>query len=324
MPICLIAQPIHRAGVERLKAAGIEVRHATSSDDATLAREMAQVDAVVVRDSLCAALIDAAPQLAVIANHGTGTDQVDVAHAHALGIPVVYTPEANVRSVAEHAVMLMMAVSRQVIAADAATRAANWRFKYERSMLSLHGKTLGIVGFGRTGRLVCDIATRGLGMSAVVWSPNADPEQVARHGARRVDTLALLLQQADVVSLHRPLHAETRHTLDEKALRQMKPQAIVINTSRGGLIDEAALVQALHERRIFGAGLDVFANEPLRADSRLAELDNVVLTPHVAGSTEEALQTTAIQCAEQIIDVLAGRRPAHLVEPAMWSSRRMA
>jgi D-3-phosphoglycerate dehydrogenase len=322
MPLCLIAQPIHPVGAELLRAAGIETRQVAGPDLASLRREIAPADAIIVRDSLPAELIDLAPRLAVIANHGTGTDKIACAHAHASGIAVVYTPDANVRAVAEHALTLMLATAHRSVAADAATRRGNWHFKYEKQMFSLYGKTLGIVGFGKTGRLLCDMATRGLGMNALVWSPNADAAQIDAAGARRADSFAAVLAQADVLSLHRPLRPDTRHTLDAAALALMKPGAIVVNTSRGGLIDEAALIDALRAGRLFGAGLDVFETEPLPAGSALAGLDNVVLSPHVAGSSEEALHATASQCARQIIEVLAGRKPEHLVAPAMWENRR--
>jgi len=323
MPICVIAQPIHPVGAALLQAAGIEVRQAASPQLACLRREIGSADAVIVRDGLPADLIDAAPRLVVIANHGSGTDKIAVTHAHAQGIPVVYTPDANVRAVAEHALTLMLAAAHQAVAADAATRRGNWRFKYERQMVSLYGKTLGIAGFGRTGRLVCEMATRGLGMSVLVWSPSAEPAQIEAAGARPVATLEQLLAASDVLTLHRPLRSDTAHMLNATSLGQMKPGAIVINTSRGGLIDEAALADALRQGRLFGAGLDVFESEPLASDSALTALQNVVLTPHVAGSSQEALHATASQCAEQVIAVLAGRQPPHLLQPAMWASRRL-
>lgn len=323
MPVCLITQPIHPIGAERLRAAGFEVRPGQAGDEAACIREVACADAVIVREGLTAAVIDAAPRLAVICNHGTGTDKIAVAHAHELGIPVVSTPDANIGAVAEHTLMLMLAVARRAPLADAATRQSDWRYRYAAPMLSLHGKTLGVIGFGRTGRLVCDMARAGLGMRVLVWSPSAPTCEVEAHGATRVSALPELLAASDVVSLHRPLRTDTRHTLDANALRNMKPRAIVINTSRGGLIDEAALAAALQEGRLFGAGLDVFAQEPLGAASPLAGLDNVVLSPHLAGSTEEALHATALQCAEQIIDVFAGRQPKHLLDACVWLRRRV-
>ena len=319
--VCLFAEPIHDDAAALLAAAGIEVRHASTRDLAAVPDELADVDAIIVRNALTAAAMDAAPRLAVIGNHGTGTDAVDLAHASRLGIPVVSTPTGNVAAVAEHAILLMLAVARRTLAADSATRRRDTRFKYDRPMLSLHGRTLGVIGFGHTGRCVTALA-QGLGMRVVVWSPHASTSTIEEVGARRADTLDELLDAADVVSLHRPLRADTRHTLDREALARLKPTAIVVNTSRGGLIDEEALADALAEGRLFGAGLDVLAEEPLAPSSRLASLDNVVLSPHVAGSTQEALRETARQCAAQVVDVLQDRRPASLVDPDVWARRR--
>lgn len=320
MALCVIPQPIHPVGPELLRAAGIEV--CMAPDAALLAAELQRADAAIVRDGLSEQEVDSAPRLAVIANHGTGTDKIAVERAHALGIPVTYLPDANVLAVAEHAFTLMLAAAHNVVAADAATRRGNWRFKYEGRMVSLYGKTLGIVGYGRTGRLLGEMAARGLGMRVLVWSPSADPAAIAQGDARAVPTLAQLLAEADVVSLHRPLRADTRHTLDAAHLALMKPGAIVVNTSRGGLIDEAALVEALVAGRLAGAGLDVFEREPLAPDAAIAALPNVVLTPHVAGSSQEALEATARRCAQQVIDALAGRMPEHMLRPEVWTRRR--
>lgn len=322
MPTCVIAQPIHPSGPQLMRDAGMEVIEPPDTTLDALRQVIARADAVLVRDSLPADLIDMAPHLCVIANHGTGTDKIAVAHAAELGIPVVYTPSANVRAVAEHALMLMLATARQTLQADAATRKGHWRFKYEQPMVSLCGKTLGIVGLGRTGRILCGMVTQALGMQVVVWSPSLPADEALPPGARRATRLDDLLAVADVVSLHRPLRPDTRHTLDAAALRRMKRGAIVINTSRGGLVDETALADALRDGHLFGAGLDVFETEPLPAGAIVADLPNVVLTPHVAGSAQEALQATATQCAEQIIAVLSGQPPPHMVRPEVWERRR--
>ena len=324
MPSCVIAQPIHPIGAELLRAGGVDVCEAPGPGLDALRQVIEDADAVIVRDTLPAELIDAAPRLRVIANHGTGTDGVDVAHASAHGIPVVYTPESNVRAVAEHALTLMLAVAHQMVQADTATRRGNWRFRYDQPMLSLYGKTLGVVGLGRTGRLLCDMAMGGFAMQVVVWSPSLPSQERFSPGVRRVDTLQELLSTSDIVSLHRPLRPDTVHTLDADAMRLMKRGAIVVNTSRGGLIDERALAEALRSGHLFGAGLDVFEREPLPAGSALEGIPNVVLTPHVAGSSQEALHATARQCAEQVLAVLAGRRPSHLVQPAVWERRRLS
>lgn len=323
MSYCLIVQAIHPSGIERLLKAGIETRMASESDMGAVAREIGGAVAVITRDAgLSASAIAAAPGLQVIANHGVGTNKIDLVRAARDGIVTVYTPFANARSVAEHTIMLMLAVAKRALAADRAVRAGDWRFKYTGGMMELHGKTMGIVGFGTIGRMVAETASRGFGMRVVVWSPNTPASAIEAAGVTSVADLAALLDVADVLSLHRPLRSDTRHTIDRAALARMKPDAILVNTARGALVDGAALIEALREKRIGGAGFDVFAVEPLPIDDPLLALDNVVLAPHVAGSTEGALRETADQCADQIIDVLAGRRPPHLVNPAVWERRR--
>lgn len=322
-PVCLIVQPIHEAGIERLEAAGIVARRASAQDMVTVAAEIGGCVAAITRDAgLDTAALDAADDLLVIANHGIGTNKIDVARAGELAIPIVYTPSANARSVAEQALAMMLSLCKRLPAADAATRAGDWRFKYAGGMSEMSGKTLGLVGFGTIARIVADIARSGFGMRVLVWSPRAADADIAAAGAERADTLGELLAAADFVSLHRPLRDDTRHTLDADALAAMKPTAFVVNTARGALIDEAALAAALNEGRIAGAGLDVYETEPLPRQSPLLTCPNAILVPHCAGSTEDALRQTALQCADQIVDVLAGRRPPHLVNPEVWPRRR--
>lgn len=324
MPVCLIVQPIHPSGIAMLEAAGIRTRKASSADMAVVARDIADCDAVITRNAgLDTAAIDAATHLKVIANHGVGTNKIDVAHATELAIPIVFTPTANARSVAEHAVMMMLAVGKRLLASDRAVRGDDWDYRYRPGLQELHGKTLGVVGFGTIGRLTAEIAAKGFGMKIVVHSPSADAQTLAAHGAHRCTTLEALLEQADIVSLHQPSRPDTRHMIDAARLALMKPTAILVNTARADLIDTAALIDALRHRGIAGAGLDVFDQEPVPHDAALLALDNVVMTPHTAGSTDEALKATADQCAEQIIAVLAGVRPAHLVKPAVWERRRL-
>lgn len=322
MPVCLIVQPIHPSGIQKLQAAGIEARQASSADMATVAREIAGCDAVITRNAgLDTAAVNAATGLRVIANHGVGTNKIDVARATALSIPIVFTPFANARSVAEHAVMLMLAVGKRLLPCDAAVRTGQWDYRYQPGLQELHGKTLGISGFGTIGRLTADIASRGFGMQVIVHSPSASAEILHAHGVEACGSLDDLLAAADVVSLHRPSRPDTRHMINAAALARMKPTAILVNTARADLIDSDALAQALQAGRIAGAGIDVFDQEPVPAGHPLLALHNAVLTPHTAGSTDEALQQTADQCADQIIEVLAGRRPPHLVNGGVWDSR---
>jgi D-3-phosphoglycerate dehydrogenase len=323
MTECFIVQPIHPAGLERLRQGGVAPRIASAADMSTVARELPGCAAVITRNAgLDAAAMDAAPSLRVIANHGVGTNKIDVRHAASLGIPTVFTPTANARSVAEHAIALTLALARKVIPADAAVRGCNWTLRYEARMEELHGKTMGLAGFGTIGRMTGAIARLGFGMRLLVFSPGTPDALLEEAGAARAATLAALLEAADVVSLHRPLRPDTRHMIDAAALARMKPTAFLVNTARGELVDSAALAEALRAGRIAGAAQDVFRVEPPGPDEPLLAAPNSVLAPHIGGVTEDAMRETALQCADQVLDVLAGRRPPHLVLPEAWERRR--
>ena len=320
---CLIIQPIHQGGLARLREAGIEPLLASAPDMATVAREIRDCAAVITRNAgLARAAIDAAPGLRVIGNHGIGLDPVDVPFASALGIPVVNTPDANADAVAEHAAALVLALAKRLRAADAATRAGDFAFKYRERILELRGATLGIVGFGRTGRRTAAALAHGFGMRPLVHDPSAPDDAIAAVGGERAASLDALLQGSDVISLHVPLRDDTRGLIGARELALCRPGALLVNTARGALVDEAALIAAVREGRLGGVGLDVYASESMPPDHPLLQLDAAVLTPHAAGSAEGALRRTALEVAEQVIDVLAGRRPPHLVNPEVWVRRR--
>ena len=323
MNTCFIVQPIHPAGIERLAASGIAARQASAPDMATVAREIGDSVAVITRNAgLDAAAMDAAPALKVIANHGVGTNMIDLDHAGRLAIPTVFTPTANAQSVAEQAIALMLAVARRGPAGDAAVRSGDWALRYQPGMAELRGKTLGLVGFGIIGQLTARIAHLGFGMTLLAWSPNTPDATLAEAGAERAASLDALLDVADIVSLHRPLRNDTRNTIGAAQIARMKPGAILVNTARGELVDADALAAALHDGRLAGAGLDVFATEPAPVDQPLLKAPRTVFAPHLGGATDDALRETAVQCAEQIIEALAGRQPKHLVRPEVWERRR--
>jgi D-3-phosphoglycerate dehydrogenase len=217
----------------------------------------------------------------------------------------------------------MLAVAKRIPDADRAVRAGNFEFKYAAPLTELYGKTLGIVGWGRIGRRTAELARAAFDLKVEVYSPSADPDDLAARGMRTCDSLAELLRRADIVSLHVPLNDRTRGMIGAAELSRMKPSAILINTGRGAVIDEDALIRLLRERRFAGAGLDVFRSEKMAADYELLRLDNVVLSPHIAGSTAEGLERTAVAVVELVLDVLRGHRPAHLVNPAVWDRRRV-
>ncbi len=269
-------------------------------------------------DPVTAAMIEAAPRLRIIGNYGVGYNNVDVAAATARRIAVTNTPGVLTEATADTTWALIMAVARRTVEADAFVRAG--KFDGWRASLflgtQLAGKTLGLIGLGLIGRAV---ARRGLGFGMrVIYSGRrrAVPETEAALQARLV-SLEELLRDADIVSIHCPLTTETHHLLDTRRLALMKPTAYLVNTARGPIVEEQALVEALRARRIAGAGLDVYEEEPKLAPG-LADLPNVVLFPHIGSSTLEAREGMARLAAENIRAALEGRRPPNLVNPKAW------
>jgi D-3-phosphoglycerate dehydrogenase / 2-oxoglutarate reductase len=318
-----LVQPIHAAGIERLRAAGLAVRQATRADMATVAAEIGAADAVVTRNAgLDRVAIDAAPRLTLIVVHGVGHDPVDVPHAAARGIVVCNTPVANAWSVAEHAIALLLTLAKQTRAADHAVRAGAFDARYALPLVELRGRTLGVVGCGRIGRATARIARAGLGMRVCGHSPSAEPDRLRRLGIEPCARLDELLERADAVSLHLPLRPETRGLIGRAELGRMKPGAFLVNTARGALVDHAALVDALASGRLAGAGLDVFRQEPVPPDDPLLGLPNVVLSPHIAGASDRAMERTALAVASAVLQAARGHRPRHVIAGAARRGRR--
>lgn len=240
-------------------------------------------------------VIDASPDLRMISIWGTGTDNVDLDACRARGVLVTNTPGVNANSVAEQAIALMLAVARQIPAMDRGTREGKW----PRAMLvQLEGKTLGVVGLGAIGSRVATIA-RAFGMEVLAIAWRGDDGRSAAVGATFVD-LDTLLRESDFVSIHLRLSEETRGVLSREKIALMKPTAFLINTARGAIVDRDALIDALEGGRIAGAGLDVFHEEPVRADDKIVTLANVVLTPHNAGTTEEVIALGLSRTVENV------------------------
>lgn len=309
---CLIIQPIHPAGAGRLRAAGITPVDCPAPDMETVARHIPGCAAAITRDAgLDAAGFAAGAALRVVSVHGAGHDPVDKAAAARNGVLITTTPGTNAQSVAELAVGLALAVARRIPAADRAMRAGEPDFRQSARFVELAGKTALIVGWGATGRAVGLILRHGLAMRVLVHSPRApetgDFPRVALHEG---------LGRADLVSLHTPLRAQTRNLIGARALAAMRPGAILINMARAGLVDEAALAEALAQGRLGGAGLDL--SSPGAPSGPLAALPNVVFTPHLGGTTEEALKRTAEAAAANVIDALAGRLPETAINPEVW------
>jgi D-3-phosphoglycerate dehydrogenase len=321
--ICLLVQPIHPAGIEILTEAGMEVRQASATDMATVAAEIATADAAITRNAgLNRHAMAAAPALKVLGNHGIGVDPVDVSYATEIGLPVIYTPYANVQSVAEQAIAMMLAISKRVREADSAVREDRFDYRYSRDFHELNGKTLAVIGFGRIGRRTAELAHSAFAMRIIVYSPHVDSATIEAAGMEKWDDLDAVLREADVVSLHQRLTPDTRGWLDRGRISAMKKGAILINTARGALVDAEALIAAVDSHHLRGAAMDVFEQEPLPAGHAYCRSSGILLSPHIGGATEEAMSRTAVETAQQVVDVLAGRRPEYLVNPEVWERRR--
>ncbi|MEK7552994.1 MAG: D-glycerate dehydrogenase [Patescibacteria group bacterium] len=256
----------------------------------------------------------AAPTAKIFANYAVGVDNIDLAAARARGVLVTNTPGVLTNAVAEHAFALMIAVAKRVAEADRFTRAGQYA-GWEPMLLlgtELAGQTLGVVGLGRIGSRLAHFAARGFGMKIVYYDVARNEQFEQDYAAEYRSEVTEVLRVADFVSIHVPLLDSTKHLINRERLALMKPTAILVNTSRGPVVDEAALVDALKNGVIRGAGLDVFENEP-RLAAGLNELDNVILTPHTASATEETRQAMSRLAAENIIAALTGQTPPNLV-----------
>jgi phosphoglycerate dehydrogenase-like enzyme len=266
------------------------------------------VGAIVSTDPFDAGVLANSPTLRVIARVGVGLDSIDLDAATAHGVAVTVTPGVNERTVADHTIALMLAALRRVCEQDAAVRRGAWNRTGEHAAWLLSGGTVGLVGFGHIGRIVAE-RLRGFGVRILVNDP-IEP----RDGDVEAVSLDVLLRSSDVVSLHVPLLPTTRGLIGGRELALMRRDAILVNTARGAVVDEEALVAALQGGRLRAAALDVFANEP-PTGSRLLTLPNVVLSPHIAGLSTTSVRDMTRRATASVIDVLRGRPPAHLANP---------
>lgn len=295
--------------MERARSSGADILSTgvvLSSDDlaSMIARE--RPDGIIVRfGPLPKKAIDASDRLRIVAKHGVGYDNIDLSAATSRGVPVTITEGANAQSVAEHALGLMLSVARRVPWLDHRIRQGHWE-KAKTSGLELAGKTLGLVGAGSIGRTFGRFVAP-LGMPVLAYDPFI-PKGTALRGLELVASLEELLQRSDVVSLHCPLTAETKNLIGAKQFELMRPDAILINTARGGLIDIEPLTAALENGRIFGAGLDTFTVEPTPSHSPLWALPNLVITPHIGGTTREAALRVGSTAVKQVLDWMRSGR----------------
>ena len=322
----LLVQPIHEAGVALLEARNdIEVVVAGATTEVELAREARDTHAIIARaNPVTRAVIDAAEPLCVVSRHGVGYDSVDVARLTERGIPLAIAIDANALSVAEHAIYLILALAKRGFTFDAAVKAGDFGIRSRLRGADLEGKSLLVIGFGRTGTRTARLA-RAFDMKVHVCDPYIDQAAIADAGCIPVEDYRAALPDMDAVTVHCPLNEETRGMIADAELDAMKRTAYLVNCARGGIVDEPALRRALESGAIAGAGLDVFAREPLPGDDPLIGVDNLITSPHIAGVTLEAEIRMSTQAARNVLAAFDGTLdPAVVVNSEVLSSERRA
>lgn len=321
-PKIVISHRLHDDGMAILEKAGANVVIIGSGKPQDMLSELKDADGVIIRiGSIDKATMDECPNLKVIGRPGVGVDDVEVAGATELGIPVVIAPGANTRSVAEHAMAMIFACAKNMRICDKEMRKGNFSIRSEYKAFELYGKTLGLIGCGHIGKILAELAT-GIGMKVLVYDPFLKEEVVSGWGYVYRSDMKDILKEADAVSVHTPLTDETRGMIAEKELQMMKKTAILVNCARGGIIDETALVRALKEDWIQAAATDVVVHEPIQTDDPLFSCENLIVTPHMAGQTKEAASGVATLAAEGVLAVIRGEKWDKVCNPDAYKHGR--
>jgi len=321
VPRVLLTDPIDASGEELLRARGAEVVRAPDGSSATVRRLAAQADGIIIRSKLPDDIFEAAPRVRAVTIHGTGIDLVPLASANARGVLVANLPGTNAQSVAEYCVLAMLMLARNIAAISAAMHTRPWDEvrRLAAPAREITGLTVGVVGVGEIGRRVAQICARGFGMRVLGHQRRLDRLPPEAQGTDLDDLVA----QSDFIVIACPLNAQTHHLFNAARLGAMKTSAWLINVGRGPVIDEQALIEALRARRIAGAMLDVYEHYRIEAGHPLLALDNVLLTPHLAGSTRESRARASVRAADETLRMLAGDKPRNLVNPEAWNVRRL-
>lgn len=308
----VVVQPIHSKGMKVLEENAIVVIPQNPSDEAVLEVGEDAVALVIRLSKVSKALMQGLPKLRVIGRNGAGVDNIDVDAASARRIMIINTPGSNANSVAEYVVSAFMCLSKQLCKLDKHCRTGDWQFRDECRGIELEGKSIGIVGMGRIGSSLAGKARLGLGMNVLAYDPFIPCRELEEMGVTPCRDLDAMLGTSDIISIHLPLTDETRGLFNEDRLRKMKHGAILVNTSRGGIVDEDALARLLASGELGGAACDVFRKEPLTLDNPLLGAPNLIVTPHIAGMTEESAARTSEMMAKDVIRALNGEDPVNL------------
>lgn len=319
----VMTQAVCPEGMELLKGVA-DVYVADNQDPNNYLDQMKDANALIVRIAKCDGhAIEHSPNLKVIGRTGVGYDTVDVKTATANGIPVVITPGANNRSVAEHAVAMMFALSKNLVEAQNEMCAGNWEIRGAKKAFELEGKTVGVIGLGAIGRETAKIC-QGCGMKVAGYDPFMSQEKIEALGADYYADYEDLLKVSDVVTIHVPLTDDTRNMISKKQLEMMKDTALIINCSRGGILNEDDLVDALKNGVIAGAGTDVYCSEPPRAGDPLLTCPNLVVSPHSAAQTREAVIKMARMCVKGCLAVAGGKKWPYVADKSVYDHPKWA
>lgn len=317
----LVNKPIHTTVLDRLQEEVNVLTPYTAPPDELL-ELLPQVHGILLcfGFDMGGAEMDLAEDLEVIGRHGVGLDSVDLAAASERGIPVVYTPYGPTQSTAEHTLLLILATARRLPRLDQATRCGDFDIRERPDGMGreMHGKALGVVGFGRIGQCLAAMCRDALNMTVYVYDPYLDRETVSAWGGTFMEDLVELAGQVDILTIHTPHTSKTHHLINREVVRAMKPDGILVNASRGAVVDEQALIEALRDGHLGGVGLDVFDPEPPAPDNPLFQFEQVVLTPHVASYTDEGRQRMSATVVEDMLRALRGERPQYLANPEVW------
>lgn len=318
----LVVQPIAKEGIQMLEKADIDVIYPENYEHDTLIAAVADCDGMIVRTKeVSRKLIESTSKLKVIARSGVGYDNIDIQAAAKKGIYVCNVPQANSNSVAEQVVGMMLSLAHQIVKADKALRKNRFNVRELYIGTELKGKTIGLIGFGSIGQLTAKKCAQGLDMNVMAYDPYFKNRNSFDY-IQFEDSIDKLLKESDFVSIHLPYTYALHHFIGENEFAKMKSTSFLINCARGGLVDEASLYKAIKNGEIAGAGLDVFEQEPPQENHYLWELENVIVTPHMAAHTNESLGAMASGAAEAVIAVLNGKEPRSCVNKYLFQTKQ--
>jgi len=325
MKTVLLEAGLHPDGLAILKEAGFEAVGPLSTDGPERRAVFARAHAIIISSlwQIDGAVLAQSSTLRVVGRPGIGIDNIDLDAATHQRVCVVHTPDAPTQSTAEHAMALMVALAKGIVRSHNGFRTRGWDAGRDFLGVELKGKTLGLVGLGRIGGTFARIARDGFGMRVLVFDPYIHATRALELGCEQHERLPEMLAECDFVSLHCALTPQTRGLIGKAELTAMKPSAFLINCSRGPVVDEPALIEALRANMIAGAGLDVFSPEPPAPDNPLLKLENVIVTPHIASHTADGVRAMSVGVAEEVRAVLNNQRPRWLANPEVWENRRL-